>query len=71
KPDFWGETCSDEPLHSHLLEVKNSFAQLSIGALSMVFKIDKAISVLINWDYNVQVPWKTLKQNFNFPEPSK
>lgn len=70
KPDFWGATCSDENVKRDLLAVRDSFAQIRVGVLAMVFKIDHAIAALLGWQSSrtPSISWKALQESFHFPK---
>lgn len=68
RPDFWGATSSDENVKKSLLAVRDSFKQIRIGSLALVFKIDEALASLLGWDVsNSTVSWKLLQEKYAFP----
>jgi hypothetical protein len=69
RPDFWGATSSDDHLKHDLLHVRDSFTQIRVGVLALVFKIDAAIASLLAWDsYKGMVSWGDLKSKFSYPQ---
>ncbi len=68
KPDFWGATCSDEEVKKSLLAVRDSFKQIRVGVLALVFKIDDALASLLCWNASIPgVSWKQLQEVYSFP----
>lgn len=68
RPDFWGATSSDEEVKNVLLSVRDSYKQIRVGVLAMVFKIDHALANLIGWEWTgASVSWKILQEKFAFP----
>jgi hypothetical protein len=68
KPDFWGATSSEEALKKNMLEVRDSFKQIRVGALALVYKIDKALISLLGWqNFEESISWKLLKEKYMFP----
>lgn len=68
KPDFWGATSSDSNVKSHLLAVRDSYQQIRVGVLAMVFKIDEALASLLGWEIsNSSISWSLLQEKFSFP----
>lgn len=68
KPDFWGATSSDADVKTSLLAVRDSFKQIRVGVLAMVFKIDEAIAALLGWKFTQNgVSWKQLQEKYSYP----
>lgn len=68
KSDFWGETSPDESLKKQLLDVRDSFKQIRVGVLALVFKIDDVLATLLGWQNNqASVTLPVLKEKFSFP----
>lgn len=70
KPDFWGVTCSDEHIKRELLSVRDSFVQIRVGVLAMVFKVDSALAALLGWEKASasSISWKALQDSCHFPK---
>jgi len=72
KPDFWGATSSDENVKTSLLAVRDSFKQIRVGVLALVFKIDEALAALLGWkiannSVSSSVSWKQLQEKCAYP----
>ena len=70
KPDFWGATSSsdDDNVKINLLAVRDSFKQIRVGVLVLVFKIDEALASLLGWNPTATtISWKQLQEKFLFP----
>ena len=69
RPDFWGATSSDEELKKNLLQVRDSFTQIRVGVLVLVFNIDDALASLLGWNTNNHgVSWHDLQNVFAYPK---
>ena len=68
RPDFWGVSCADAAVKTQLTAVKDSFQQIRVGVLAMVFKVDSALAALLGWSqFQQNIPWKDLKEKYSFP----
>jgi len=68
RPDFWGATSSDANVKTSLLAVRDSFKQVRVGVLVLVFKIDEALASLLGWpQQTTTVAWKLLQEKHAFP----
>lgn len=67
--DPWGDLCGEEVLKLSFSEIKNNFHQIRVGALANVFKIDKAIAILLGWDAFVysRISWIDLREKYGYP----
>jgi hypothetical protein len=69
RPDFWGANCSEEYLKKELLAVRDSFSQIHVGLLVIVFKIDTALAALMGWGQpTTHISFQSLKETYHFPQ---
>lgn len=72
KPDFWGATSSEDKVKENLLAVRDSFKQIRVGVLVLVFKIDEALASLLGWPLPAAtVSWNQLQEKFSFHFPKE